>query len=183
MTRVRAARTRWATAVVAVLLAVGGIGVAGAVQDTQAAWTDRTYVSAVATGGSWVAPTTYGCTAMNANGTEKNGGRCTVTSVTANEWGTAPDRQRGYTVTFNTNAGNGYVQFSISLAVSGVSSNFSWSNAGVLDNGQVIPNNGWTCAQLPTLTGKTPTNWGWGSSSQIYFQVTENRSSATVTCG
>ena len=182
MTRGRL-RTRVA-AVAAALLIVVGVGAAtGVVQDTQAAWTDTSYASAVATGGTWAAPTTFGCTAMNADGSVKNGGRCSVTSVTADEWGTAPNRQRGYNVVFNTNAGNGYVQFTINLAVSGASSNFSWSSAGLVENGHATPTNGWTCAQLPTLTAKTPTNWGWGSSSQIYFQVVEKRSSTAVSCG
>lgn len=182
MTLIRV-RARLAAVAAALLIVVGAGAAIGAVQDTQAAWNDASYASAVATGGSWATPATVGCTAMNANGTVKNGGRCTVTSVTADEWGTAPDRQRGYTVTFNTNAGNGYVQFTIDLAVAGVSSNFSWSTAGLVGNGQATPSNGWTCAALPTLTAKTPTNWGWGSSSQIYFQVVENRSSTTVSCG
>ncbi|CAI9392280.1 hypothetical protein [Microbacterium sp. T2.11-28] len=182
MTRVRL-RARVAAVAAALLIVVGAGAAAGAVQDTHAAWNDKSFASAVATGGTWSAPTSYGCTAMNADGSVKNGGRCTVTSVTADEWGTAPNRQRGYTVGFNTNAGNGYVQFTISLAVAGASSNFSWSTAGLVGNGQAIPTNGWTCAQLPTLTAKTPTNWGWGSSSQIYFQVVENRSSTAVSCG
>lgn len=181
MTRSRV-RARLVGVVAALVLIVGVAAAAGAVQPTQAAWTDKTYASAVATGGTWAAPVSYGCTAMNADGSVKNGGRCAVTAVTANEWGTAPSRTRGYTVTFDTNAGNGYVQFTINLNVSGVASNFTWSTAGVSGGGQVITNNGWTCAQLPTLTGKTPTNWGWGSASQIYFQVAENRASAGVAC-
>lgn len=176
------ARRRWSTLLAAALLVVGIVGVGTAVDATQSAWTDKTYASAVATGGTWVTPDTVGCKAMNANGTAKAGGYCSVTSVSVQaEWGTAGDRTRNYSVTFNSNAAEGYIQFTVDLSVSGGA--FTWTNAGlVAPTQQVTPTNGWTCAKLPILTGKTPTNWGWGASSSIYFQVTENRSSTAVTC-
>ena len=166
---------------------VAALGAAGAVtgiRATESAWTARTYVSAVATGGTWSVPVTVGCVAMRPNGQPKQGGRCSVTSVVVDgEWGTVGERMRNYVVTFNSNAQDGYIQFTIDLSKATGSSAFSWSTAGLTaDSTQVTPNNGWTCANLPALTGKTPTNWGWGASSSIYFQIAEKRSSQPVKC-
>lgn len=166
---------------------VAALGVAGAVtgiRATESAWTDRTYVSAVATGGTWSVPVTVGCVAMNPNGEPKPGGRCSVTSVTVEaEWGTNGSRMRNYTAYFNSNAQDGYVQFTIDLSTATGSGPFSWATAGLTaGSSQVIPASGWTCASLPTLKGKTPTGWGWGPNSSIFFQITENRSTQPVKC-
>jgi hypothetical protein len=169
----------------AAILGIAGVTAATAgVQATQAAWNDRTYVSAVATGGTWSVPVAVGCVAMEANGTPKSGGYCQVAGVTVDqEWGDRGNRNRNYSVKLNSNAGSGYIQFTVDLSKAGASG-FSWSTAGLAaGSSQVTPNNGWTCAKLPTLTGKTPTNWGWGATSSIYFQITENRNSQPVTCG
>jgi hypothetical protein len=169
----------------AAILGIAGVTAATAgVQATKAAWNDRTYVSAVATGGTWSAPVAVGCVAMQANGTPKSDGYCKVAGVSVDqEWGDPGNRSRNYSVKLDSNAGSGYIQFTVDLSQAGASS-FSWSTAGLAaGSSQVTPNNGWTCAKLPSLTGKTPTNWGWGATSSIYFQITENRNSHPVTCG
>lgn len=178
----RSVRTRLGALVAALLIVAASAGAASAVGVTESAWTDRAYASAVATGGTWSTGSTMGCVAMNANGTVKAGGTCSVVSVTVGaQWGDQGHRTRNYTVSFNTNAGDGYIQFTVNLAAG--SGPFAWGNAGlVAPSQQAIPNNGWTCSQLPTLTAKTPTNWGWGSNSSIFFQVTEDRSSTSTVC-
>lgn len=170
--------------VAALVLALGLAGAAAGIQPTQSAWNDQAYVSAVATGGTWQTPVSVGCVAMNANGTPKTGGRCVVTAVAVeNEWGDPGQRMRNYRVRLNSNAQDGYVQFTVDLSQGGGAAGFSWTNAGLTaGSSQVTPNNGWTCASLPTLTGKTPTNWGWDSNSSIFFQITEARSSQAVKC-
>lgn len=175
---------RLAPVAAALVLAVGLVGAAVGIQPTQSAWSDRTIVSAVATGGSWSAPVTIGCVAMNADGTPKSNGRCVVTAVAVeNEWGDPGQRMRNYRVRLNSNAQEGYVQFTVDLSQGNGAAGFSWTNAGLTaGSSQVTPNNGWTCASLPTLTGRTPTNWGWDSNSSIFFQITEDRSSQAVKC-
>lgn len=178
------ARRVW-TVVIAATLGIAGVTAATAgVQPTQSAWTDRTIVSAVATGGKWSVPVSVGCVAMDADGTPKNGGYCEIAGLTVDqEWGDIGSRTRNYTLKLRSNAGSGYIQFTVDLSKAGTSG-FAWSTAGLTSNStQVIPNSGWTCAKLPTLTGKTPTNWGWGPGSSIFFQITENRSSQAVNCG
>ncbi|KZE90721.1 hypothetical protein [Microbacterium sp. TNHR37B] len=179
----RLTRLRMTALLIALGSLVAGAGVAGSIGDTSAAWTDSTSASVVATGGSWVPASAIGCTAMNPNGTPKPGGRCSVTSIQLQgEWGNPGARTRGYSVVFNSNAGGGYIQFTIDLSTAG--GPFSWATAGLVAPAQqAIPDNGWSCAQLPMLTAKTPTNWGWGQSSSIYFQVTEDRSSTGAVCG
>lgn len=176
---------RRCAAILSAVLLVGGLAaVAGTIDDTQAAWSDATHASAVATGGTWsTTPTKPGCTAMNANGTPKSGGYCSILSVTVeSEWGVRGDRTRNYVVTFRSNAGSGYIQFTANLAQT--RDNFSWPTAGlVAPAAQASPNSGWTCANLPLLTAETPSNWGWGNSSSIYFQIAEKRTSTNVTCG
>lgn len=183
-TRIRVPR-RLLAVFAATLLTITGIGVAAAATSTtQAAWNDRVYVSAVATASTWTTPVTNSCVAMNADGTVKSNGYCSVTSVVVQaEWGGTGNRTRNYNVTFNTNADRGYIQFTINLAPTGTST-FTWSTAGLAraDSPQVTPNTGWTCSQLPKLTGKTPTDWSWGSNSQIYFQIVENRATNSVVC-
>lgn len=178
----RLTRLRMTALLIAFGSLVAGAGVAGSIGDTSAAWTDSTSASVVATGGSWVPASAIGCTAMNPNGTPKTGGRCSVASVQLQgEWGNPGARTRGYSVVFNSNAGGGYIQFTIDLSAAG--GPFSWSTAGLVAPAlQAIPSNGWSCAQLPMLTAKTPTNWGWAQSSSIYFQVTEDRSFMGAVC-
>ncbi len=117
---------------------------------------------------------------MTANGTPKAGGSCSVTSVTVSaEWGNVGSRMRNYSVQFNSNAAEGYIQFTVDLS----QGSFAWTSAGlVAPSQQVAPNDGWTCGQLPTLTGKTPTNWGWGANSAIFFQIAEDRTSTSTAC-
>lgn len=177
-------RRVWTVALATILGIVGVATATAGVEHTQSAWTDTTYTSAVATAGTWSVPVSVGCTAMNANGTPKNGGFCEVLSVAVDqEWGTPGNRMRGYNVRLRSNAQDGYIQFTIDLSSAG-SADFSWATAGLTaGSSHVTPNSGWTCADLPKLTGKTPTNWGWGPNSAIYFQITENRSSQAVNCG
>ncbi len=176
------ARTRLGVVVAALLSVAASASAVSVVGVTESAWTDRTHVSAVATGGTWSTSPTIGCVAMNADGSPKAGGTCTVTGVSVDaQWGEAGNRTRNYKVRFNTNAAEGYIQFTVNLAAG--TGPFSWGNAGIVAPAQqVTPNNGWTCAQLPIVTGKTPTNWGWGAGSSIFFQVTENRASTNTVC-
>jgi len=164
------------------LIALTGLAT-GALSATDAAWTDRTVVAAGVSSGSWQAPVTVGCTAMTAAGQPLAGGSCTVASIRYEEWGSPGSRMRGYYVALSSNAGNGFIRFTIDLsAASGPSSDFSWSRAGLTNNAQAIPVRGWSCNQLPVLTADTPSNWGWNASSSIYFQVSETRSGSGTSC-
>ena len=165
------------------VLAMGIAGTVSGIRPTQSAWTDHAHVSAVAAAGTWATPATTGCVAMNANGTPKTGGSCHVTSIVVSaQWGANGERMRNYDVTFASNAQEGYIQFTVDLSAAGPGG-FSWATAGLTaGSSHVTPTNGWTCAQLPILTGKTPTNWGWGAASSIFFQIAEDRASQAVKC-
>lgn len=175
-------RTRTLSVLALLITLVTGAGAASSVALTESAWTDKTYATAVATGGTWSKSPTLGCVAMNANGTPRAGGHCTITSVTVGaQWGDPGNRTRNYTLRFDTNAADGYIQFTVNLAAG--TGAFSWGNAGlVAPSQQVTPDNAWSCSQLPILSGKTPTNWGWGANSSIFFQIAENRRSASTVC-
>ncbi|MET0297271.1 MAG: hypothetical protein ABW024_07715 [Microbacterium sp.] len=171
---------------VAALVLVTGLGAAAAsVAPTQSAWTDPTSATAAVSAGEWSAPQSYGCVAMNANGTVKQGGTCTVTSLVFDQYGSDALHYRNYYVGVESNAGTGYVQLTLDLSAASVRWNtgtgtWKWGNAATT-GGEFSPTS--SCASLPTMTANTPTMWI--SSRSFYFQVVDNRSavwSGSVTC-
>lgn len=184
MSAVARRRGRLSLAAAALAAVAGGALLASlAVSATEAAWTDRVAASASVSSGSWQSPATLGCVAMTAAGQPLPGGFCTVASIRYEEWGLPGERMRGYYVALSSNAGSGFIRFTIDLSTgTGPVSDFSWAHAALAGNGQVTPLHGWNCTQLPVLSADTPTNWGWGTGSSVYFQVSERRSGSGTSC-
>jgi len=171
------ARGRWTIllAALSVLVTVGGVGAIGT---TQAAWTDRTYASAVATAGTWPTATTNTCTAYTMQNTVIPG--CVVTSIETQGpgWGDPGNQTRNYYLNFSGTGGAYYVTFDVTLpsTVSGVT--WTWTNAGIATGGQFTAAAGWTCGQLPRILGRS-VNWQVGT---VWFQAYENRTGKSVAC-
>ena len=174
------------TALIAALALVAAVGAAVAsVAPTQAAWSDRAYASAAVTSGDWAAPVSYGCIAMNANGTVMKDGTCKVTSLVFDQWGDDSMHTRNYYVAVDSNAGTGYVQLTLDLSAATMRTNtgvgtWKWGNAATT-GGEFAPTS--ACSTLPTMVANTPTMWS--SSRSFYFSVVDNRSavwSSLVTC-
>lgn len=173
-------------AIVAALLLVAGVGVgAAALAPTQSAWTDASFGTAAVTSGDWDAPppaTTYGCVAMNADGTVMKGGTCKVTSLVYDEWGDNSQHSRNYYVGVDSNAGNGYVRLTLDLSAGTLRNNtgvgtWKWNNAATT-GGEITPTS--ACSALPTLVADSPTMWQ--TSRSFYFSVVDKRPNGSVTC-
>lgn len=165
-------------------LAVLGVGAgASAAATTQAAWTDRTYVRAVAASGTW-APVNA-CTAYDKSNKVVAG--CRVTAVTYDGWGTVGDRTRNYYVQFSAPAATSYMIFNVDLTTgtttTGDTVPFAWTRAGVAANPQFTAEQGWTCSALPRVNGRTPAGWSWTADTRIFFTVYENKTGKSTYCG
>ncbi|MET0813521.1 MAG: hypothetical protein ABWY03_10720 [Microbacterium sp.] len=189
LTAAKAVPPSWRGRIIALVAAfalVAGVGVAAAsITTTQAAWTDASYTTAAVTAGDWTPappPVTYGCVAMNANGTVMSGGTCKVTSVVYDQWGDDTRHHRNYYVTIESNAGSGYAQLTLDLSAGtprsvGGTGTWKWGNAGTT-GGEFAPTS--TCAELPKLVANTPSVWG--SPRTFFFSMTDNRTGMGVTC-
>ncbi|WP_293782312.1 hypothetical protein [uncultured Aeromicrobium sp.] len=174
---------RRATIVITMLLAalLATAAAIGATTPTQAGWTDRSMTGAATTAGTWPSAAAPGCSAMTSDGRPRPDGTCVVTAVRYDEWGEPGSRTRNYYVTMDSNAGAGFIRFTVDLSAGeGSGSDFGWTTANLVPGGQASPVLGWTCSQLPMLTADTPTGWGWGVGSTIYFQVAENGSAGSA---
>lgn len=185
MTGARPLRSRLTSLVMALAL-VGGIGLAStSVAPTHSAWTDTTFTSAAVTSGDWAAPqppTTYGCVAMNADGTVMKGGTCTVTALVYDGWGDNSQHFRNYYVDVTSNAGSGYVKLTLDLSKGKARNDSStgtwkWNNAATT-GGEITPTS--ACSALPTLEANTPSMWQ--ASRTFYFPVTDKRAGGSATC-
>lgn len=160
-------------------VAVLGVGFgASAMSATQAAWTDRTYVTAVATAGTW-ATTGNTCIAYTSSNQVLAG--CRVTAVRYESWGAIGDRTRNYYVDFSAPSGTVYVTFDIGLgtATGGDATAMTWQNAAVGANPQFTARGGWTCSQLPRVQGRS-LDW---HTQTVYFAVHENKANKSTYCG
>lgn len=165
-------------AVVAGLLAItapiGILAVTTGAEQTRAAWTDRVVVAAPVTAGTWAS-----CTAEGQDG---RSWPCTITRIEHDSWGTPGNRTRGYTIAFSAPP-NGqsakWITFTADLSTSvlrnGAADGFSWAGARIVQNGQVDPATGWSCADLPILTARTR-EW---QTQTIYLQVREGGQSSS----
>lgn len=149
---------------------------AAAVDATQSAWNDRTYVSATVTAGTWEVPPPSGCTAMSANGEVANGGTCSVDSMTVNQWTDGTNVVRDYFLSVSISEGNGYAAINVDLSkATGTSGTWDWAAAATIPTDQFTPVSGFTCSELPKLRASGPTNWG--HSYIVWVRVVENASS------
>lgn len=163
------------------LLTGGAMGMAaaglGPVETTSAAWTDNTYASAVVTAGTWPTTTGNSCTAIGLDGRTLTG--CAVTGIRYDGWGSPGSQTRNYYINFRTPLGTRAVSFDVDLTTAtGSGSSWSWEKAGVLTGAQFMGRGGWSCAQLPRLSG-TGADW---QTLTIYFQVAENRTGTSSVC-
>ncbi|MEU1973294.1 SipW-dependent-type signal peptide-containing protein [Microbacterium sp. NPDC019599] len=163
------------TAVLGIVMLMAGMWAASTVvQPTSAAWTDKTHTSATVTAGTWSSAKNT-CTAVDAAGKPMP---CAVTGLRYDEWGTPGNRVRNYYITTSA-VGARHLDFSVDLSTaSGAGGSFAWTNAGVATGAQFTPTNGWTCAKLPLVTGKTP-EWF----TNPFFTVYENKTGQSVMCG
>lgn len=125
------------------------------------------------------------CVIVNPAGNAIAGQTCTVTSLQmGTNWGTAGSRTANYYVGFSsTNVnGNQRVQFSLNLqAAQGVPADWNWSTSGTLTGGNTTTLSGYACSELPVMRGQTPP--GWGSYPSVFFQIAENRATASgISC-
>ncbi|MBU4465377.1 MAG: hypothetical protein KKH75_05980, partial [Actinobacteria bacterium] len=159
----------------AVLAVLGSaLGVAS-VTSTQAAWTDKSAVSAAVTAGTWKT-ITNSCTAMNARGGTVHGGTCSITGVTFTQWSDGSNIVRDYQVGIKTNAWMSYAAFDIDLASGTGTGAWTWGKAATIPTGQFTPTSGFTCSTLPELTATGPLNWG--SSYTIWVRVVMDSSTS-----
>lgn len=171
--------------VAALALVLGVAAAAASVSPTESAWTDNASSSAAVTAGEWSAPLSYGCVAMNANGTVKQGGTCAVKSLVYDQYGNDSLHYRNYYVSVDSNAGTGYVQLTLDLSSATLRANsgtgtWKWGNAATT-GGEFSPSS--SCSALPSMVANSPTMWI--SSRTFYFQVVDNRAavwSGSVTC-
>lgn len=166
------------TAFALVIFAAVGLSLgANASSPTLAAWSDRSYVSAVTTSGSWSAGGT--CIAYNDGGNVRPG--CQVTGIRYESWGTVGDRTRNYYVTFSAPSSTVHVTFDIDLrtATGNDATAMTWQSAAVGAGPQFTGTNGWSCAQLPRIQGRS-TMW---ITETVYFQVFENKTAKSTYCG
>lgn len=124
------------------------------------------------------------CVVVNAAGNPVNSQTCTVTSLRAPDvWGTTGSRTANFYVTFSpTNVhGQQRIRFTLNLdAAQGIPADWNWSTSGT-QGGNITPLSGYACAELPVLRGQTPA--GWGSYTNVYFPITENRATASgISC-
>lgn len=121
------------------------------------------------------------CVIVNPAGNPIAGQTCTVTSLQMGTyWGTAGSRMANYYVGFSsTNVnGNQRVRFSLNLQnAQGVPAGWNWATSGSLSGGNITTLSGYACSELPVLRGQTPP--GWGSYPSVFFQITENRATAS----
>lgn len=139
----------------------------------------------------WALPTSWSysppgnpfgtCTVVNPTGNPIAGQTCTVTDFRMGTyWGADGSRTANLYVSFSSVGvnGNQRVQFSLSLqGAQGVPTNWNWSTSGSLSGGNITPLSGYACSELPALRGQTPA--GWGSYTSVFFQVAENRATAS----
>ncbi|GAA1844628.1 hypothetical protein ACFQZV_10530 [Microbacterium koreense] len=173
--------TRIASIAAAVTL-VAGLGAAvSSTEETQSAWTDVTYTAVSATAGDWQAPTTNTCQAWKQNGKPTD---CTVSAITYQTWnssGADTKRVRDYTVAFHAPSAK-TIEFSVDLSTARWSGGsieiapWQWSGSGVGPGSQFSPAAGWTCADLPVVTG-TASDWH----SNTWIRIIE-KSWDTVRC-
>jgi hypothetical protein len=187
----RVGRFRGTVAALLVVAVLGGGAAASATSSTEAAWSDRTYVSAPVSAGTWNSGNS--CTALNNGGNVV--GNCTVTSIKYTETGTAGNHTRTYSVTFGgTTSAAKSIRLSIDLS-SGTGTTtgtgaWIWTNAATLvpaQNGaaQFTPTS--TCVSLPLLGGVTTSAIDAGAAAPVIsFALTDNRSGTAAnqrTCG
>ncbi|GAA3901547.1 hypothetical protein [Microbacterium invictum] len=169
-------RGRFVAFGLAVLAVVGIAAGTGATSSTQAAWTDRVYVTATATSGTWAAAKGT-CTAWGQGGVKLSS--CEVAGIRVEGWNDGAKVIRNYYITFATPSQAEYVDFTVDLtAATGSTPPMSWSNAGVRTGAQFTPAGGWTCASLPTVKGRT-TQWNTGI---MYFVVVSDKTGESVVC-
>lgn len=179
MIRALRAPRRLLALLAALLVVVAGIGIAGTVAPTQAAWTDRVSVSAVATGGTWsVTPTPGTCTAK-----EQSGGAvsCSITKieVSFDSW----NNIASYYVTFSA-ANAKWVSFTANLTTATAKSGSTappssfWTKAGLVSAPHFTTTPGWTCASLPTISANA-NEWQTGT---VYFTVRGDKTAGPTIC-
>lgn len=158
------------------IVLVLGIGANSGVESTSAAWTDQTSVAVTASSGTWVT-TSNSCVAYDLLGLRMRG-TCTVTGITFDQWGTGDTRN--YYVSFSAPFGAVRVSFTVDLrtAAGEQSTPWAWQQAGVLPNGHFTPDAGWTCQQLPVVTGIS-NRW---QTQTMYFQAVNDRTTRTTIC-
>lgn len=139
----------------------------------------------------WALPTTWSysppgnpfgtCTVVNTTGNPIAGQTCSVTDLRmGTSWGADGSRTANMYVSFSSTGvnGNQRVQFSLNLqGAQGVPAGWNWSTSGSLSGGNISTLSGYACSELPVLRGQTPP--GWGSYTSVFFQVTENRATAS----
>ncbi len=121
------------------------------------------------------------CVIVNPSGNPIAGQTCTVTDLRMGTyWGADGSRTANMYVSFSSTGvnGNQRVQFSLNLqGAQGVPASWSWATSGSLTGGNITTLSGYACSELPVLRGQTPP--GWGSYTNVFFQVAENRATAS----
>lgn len=164
------------------LLIGGGLGMAAAdqgfVENTSAAWTDQTQVSAIVTAGAWQTTSKNTCIAYGFDGEQLAG--CEVASITFDVWGTAGNQVRNYYLNFNVDPSKvRRVSFDVDLSTAtGTKTSWSWEKAGVRSGAQFTPRDGWSCADFPRVRG-TGVDW---QRPGIFFVVDENSTGQSTMC-
>lgn len=164
-------------AVAALLVGVlGGIAVITTAAPTDAAWTDTSYSTATLTAGTWTTTSANSCVAYSTTGAVLSG--CTVRGIDYVGWGEQGSQTRNYYVHFGTPAGTHHVTFSVDLTTAtGDGGHWSWKRAQTGAPSQFTPTGGWTCEQLPRLTGRAA-DWH----TDIYLPIYEKKTDLPVTC-
>lgn len=179
----RAASSRLGIALALVAILAGGVAVVAGVSTTQAAWNDKTIVSTTVTSGKWaVVPVGNACVAYNDKNQVIAG--CKVSSITyKGTWaGPGGGNQRDYYINFASPAGMHHMTFDVDMTSAKPENgavDWTWSKKpGIASGAQFTPYNGWTCAQLPRIQGRT---LDWYTSA--YFVAYENKAGQSVVCG
>lgn len=125
-------------------------------------------------------PPTTSCTVVNSNGNPVGNRTCSVTAIRADYWGTAGNRRANVYVSFSPSGMNSQqgIAFVIDLSAAvGLPAGWSWGTSGSMAGGNITTAAGYACSEMPLLRGTTAI--GWGSYSNVYIPITENRATTT----
>lgn len=174
--RIRAiARFRPLLALGLIAALLGGVGVVAAVSATQAAWSDRSHASAVASAGTWATTPTApapGCTVVTTkDGKAVPGATCGIGGTSINQWSDGSSTVRDYYITVNSSvSGPGIVQkVVIDLSKIAGGGAWTWGSSVIVPSGNFTLTS--SCALLPTVSATLPENQG--NSPLLWVRVVE----------
>ena len=174
-------------AVVVALVIAGPLALARSTAGTSAAWTNRAYLVAPASSGSWTAGLGT-CEVVTSTAPYTPVRTCTVTTVTYSAFGDgAPDGSRRAHIYFTVSAtlgANQVIKVSLNLAaVLGMPPNWNFATSAFA-GGNVTAYPGFRCADMASgVAVALAPSWAAGGAQAYLGVVVENRSpSGSYTC-